>query len=588
MTPREASPSPRPQARAAPQVATLPMEVQRRTAIAVIGELQEELGVWKRRAEASEQRVVQLDEENAQLRAKVASLEETVKALRKKLAQVRREGKRSAGPFRRNKRKQRRNKPGRKKGEGTFSHLDSAPESPDTTHVEVPAPGSCDCGGTLEFLQYEEVSNTDPPKEVRPHVTKFRMAVCRCHDCGATVRGRHPDVAPDQYGATAHRYGDRMMAVCHVLHYGMGIPQRAVPHVVEMLVGVKLTQSALNQDATRRSEAELNWEYTALRRSMKTEPVGHTDATGWRVDGEAAQMMVYTNEKSTVYDIQKNYRNEEIRDVFPSDYEGTLVGDGAKVFNAKKLSKVRQQKCLFHGLKMIREVHETQEGEAREFGEQLKGMLQQGIALWHDYHAGRTQEYRAKVADLEGRLAEHLRDRTMTDDDNRRLLKFFGEHHRKGNLTRFLHDPRVPPTNNRAELELRFLIPARKVSQCSKNERGAHARKVLTSLIRTEKRKMVNEQSENNKPYTDQRTLQAEERERHKLKGVDVPTKLPTGPSRPVAQVESQARQARSVGPSHPTLINRVTNLFRREKQILRTAKEVVDRILGSPRSRSP
>jgi len=217
------------------QSAAIPMEVQRRTAAAVIDELQQELAQWKRRAEEAVQ-------ENEKLRAHIAALEEMIEKLRQEIAQIKREGKRSAGPFSKNKRKSPRKKRGRKKGQGRFSHLHDAPASPDTNHVDVPPPGKCDCGGSLEFLRYEEASTTDPPADIRPHVTKFRVPVCRCRRCGATVRGKHPDLAPDQYGATAHRYGDRMMAVGHLLHYGMGIPQQKVPAIVEMVTGVRPTQ----------------------------------------------------------------------------------------------------------------------------------------------------------------------------------------------------------------------------------------------------------------------------------------------------------------------------------------------------------
>jgi hypothetical protein len=380
-----------------------------------------------------------------------------------------------------------------------------------------------------------------------------------------------------------------MMAVGHVLHYGMGIPQRKVPAIVEMLTGVKLTQSALNQDAIRRSEAELDVDYKVLRDSMKAQAVGQTDATGWRVDGEPAQMIVYANGDATIYDIQEHYRNDEIREVFPDDYKGTLVGDGAKAFDAKKLTGVKQQKCIFHGLKLIRETLEKQNDEERKFGETLKGLLQEGLSLWHGYHDGNKRRYRAKVADLDERLTEHLREQTLSDDDNQRLLKFFGKHHRKGNLTRFLHDPTVPPTNNLSELELRFLIAARKVSQCSKNDSGAHAQKVLGSLIRTEKRKMEKEQRQSEKPYADQRTFQAAQRTGSEPK-VDAPPKPRTRTSRPaVKHVELQVEQSRDASPPHPAeLLDRITDLFQTAKQRLRTAKEVIARIFDSPRSRSP
>jgi transposase len=565
-----------------PQAAAIQMEVQRRTAVSVIGELQQERSLWKLRAEVAESRVAELVHDDEKLRANVVALEETIEALRKEIAQLKREGKRSAGPFSKNKRKHPRNRRGRKKGQGRFSNLQEAPASPDTTHVDVPTPGGCDCGGSLELLRYEEASNTDPPEDLRPHVTKFRVPVCRCRRCGATVRGKHPDLAPDQYGATAHRYGDRMMAVGHLLHYGMGVPQRKVPAIVEMFTGVRPTQSTFNQDATRRSEADLKPDYKALRDSMKDQAVGHTDATGWRVDGEAAQMMVYANGDATVYDIQEHYRNDEIREVFPGNYKGTLVGDGAKAFDANALSGVKQQKCIFHGLKLIREAHEKQEGEKREFGELLKGMLQDGLLLWHGYHEGKKRGYRAKVAKLDERITEHLRERTLNDDDNQRLLKFFGEHHRKGNLTRFLHDPRVPPTNNLSELELRFLITARKVSQCSKNLKGAEAQKVLGSLIRTEKRKMEKEQRQSQKPYADQRTFQAEERKGNESKP-DAPFAPRSKPSR------TAVKQVDNASPSHPPgLLDRVTGILRRARHRWQQAEAAINRVFGRPQSRAP
>lgn len=50
---------------------------------------------------------------------------------------------------------------------------------------------------------------------------------------------------------------------------------------------------------------------------------------------------------------------------------------------------------------------------------------------------------------------------------------------------RFLDDPRVEPTNNRAERTLRSRVVARKVSHCSRNERGANTYAILKSLAAT-------------------------------------------------------------------------------------------------------
>src|SRR5262249_47216626 len=69
--------------------------------------------------------------------------------------------------------------------------------------------------------------------------------------CRRRVRGRHPEVAPDQFGATAHRLGSRAQAAAHALYYGDGIPQRKVPGVLRSLTGLKVTQGALTQSAIR-------------------------------------------------------------------------------------------------------------------------------------------------------------------------------------------------------------------------------------------------------------------------------------------------------------------------------------------------
>jgi transposase len=55
------------------------------------------------------------------------------------------------------------------------------------------------------------------------------------------MRGQHPDLAPDQYGATAHRLGPRAMAAAHILYYQVGIPVRKMPLVLNTLTGLVLT-----------------------------------------------------------------------------------------------------------------------------------------------------------------------------------------------------------------------------------------------------------------------------------------------------------------------------------------------------------
>jgi hypothetical protein len=83
-----------------------------------------------------------------------------------------------------------------------------------------------------------------------------------------------------------------------------------------------------------------------------------------------------------------------------------------------------------------------------------------------------ADEFTDKAKEVKDLVSYHLRDRTLTDEDNQRLLNGLGAHDDHGHLMRFPETPFTEPTNNRAERMLRPAVIARKVSQCSKTQQG--------------------------------------------------------------------------------------------------------------------
>jgi transposase len=418
----------------------------------------------------------------------IAELTAKIEALQAEVERLKREGPRQAAPFSKGTRVAAPKKPGRKPGKGLFRYRAAPQRVPlPGAFIEVPGTHSAcpACGGQLVAAGAEWVSTTELPAAVRPHVRQFRVAVRQCRACGQRVRGQHPELAPDQYGATAHRVGERVMASAHVLHYGIGVPLRKVPAVLAVLTGVRVTQSALTQDARRRAAGSVGAAYEQLRARVPEAAAVHTADTGWRVGGEPAQLMAFETAAVTVYQIRERHRNQEVREVVPAEYKGVLVTDRGRSYDAQELAGVRQQKCLAHLQRSLSEVLAHQRGKARAFGSQLKGLFRQALDLWHDYHEGKRRGFAAHAQHLKDAITHHLRDRPLKDPDNQRLLNELGWHHDRGNLLRFLDDPRIEPTNNRAERALRPAVIARKVSQCSKNAQGAQTFAVFTSVIRT-------------------------------------------------------------------------------------------------------
>jgi len=130
-------------------------------------------------------------------------------------------------------------------------------------------------------------------------------------------------------------------------------------------------------------------------------------------------------------------------------------------------------------------VEESKAGRARQFSRTLKELLQRAIALSAKKNELDAAAYEKQVGELKDELTLHLRDRVLSDEDNQRLLNGVGAQHHRVRVLSFLTEEGLEPTKNRAERDLRPAVVARKVSHCSRNERGARAFEAFTSAPET-------------------------------------------------------------------------------------------------------
>jgi len=95
-------------------------------------------------------------------------------------------------------------KPGRKVGQGKFEGR-QAPSEEDLSSLEevVVHTEVCACGGELEGQGFEFVSVTELPAIPKAVIKGYRVEIKGCKCCGKKYRGRHNEIAEDQYGAPA-------------------------------------------------------------------------------------------------------------------------------------------------------------------------------------------------------------------------------------------------------------------------------------------------------------------------------------------------------------------------------------------------
>ena len=278
-----------------------------------------------------------------QLLAEVAPLRTENAALKAQLEQRTRDAKRQAAPFPKGQRKAQPKRPGRKPGRGHFTFRTlPRPDQWTAQPIEVRQPepfGPC-CGEARHEQRVDFAAITAIPPQPRPIVPPDRAWVDHGPTCDTTVRAPHPDLAPDPYGATAHRRGPRVMAAAHATPYGLGVAVRKVPAVLRLDTGARLTPSAITQDALRRVSGSIGREDQALRDQVPTSDVVSTEDTGWRVGGDPAQWMIFVADTATVFQVRARHRTEEVREVIGDASAGVLVTDRGQSDDANQAAEV--------------------------------------------------------------------------------------------------------------------------------------------------------------------------------------------------------------------------------------------------------
>lgn len=405
-----------------------------------------------------------------------------------------RELKRAKAPFSKGVRKASPKPPGRRAGQGHFTRRAVPEIGPEDKVIELDAPLPADerdcprCDVPLQTSN-EVVTIEDMPQRPSRVITRITVEVGVCPLCGHRARGEHPSLGPHQCGANAHQVGPGVLSQALALHYQSGLPLRRVPQVIKQTTGIVLTQSALTQTAGKLSEpgAVMHTHYQSLRKTVAASEVVNTDDTGWRVSATLAFLMGFFTADTAYYQIRRRHRHQEVLEVLGEGFAGKLGTDRGKSYEATALRGLAMQKCLSHLLKNLSEVEAGKTGRAKSFSTRLKATLREGLVLWQDYRRGgmELESYRREGREISGKLTHQLRERTLTDVDNQRLLDGIAYQHEKGRLVLFLEHPQIEPTNNRAERGLRPAVIARKVSQCSKNERGARTYSVMKTLFTT-------------------------------------------------------------------------------------------------------
>lgn len=309
----------------------------------------------------------------------------------------------------------------------------------------------------LDDPDFKLTKKTLTKQLVKIHMTmeviEYQAAVYRNSRTGETVHAPFPEGVVDDVN-----YDGSVKAFLFLLNNECCVSIDKSRRMLSELTAGKLNISKgminkLSKEFSDKSKAEQK----EILHKVMSSPVLHTDCTNARENGNNAYVFIsVTPEGEAIYSASHKKGFEGVAGTPVQDYMGILVHDHEKTFFSYGSA---HQECLAHVLRYLKDSIQNEPGKT--WSGQMRALLQEMIHYRNGLSEG-TQPDAERVKIFEKRYSEilDLAEQEYLDEpasdyyrDGYNLFKRMKEYQDAHLL--FLHDGRVPATNNAAERMLR-------------------------------------------------------------------------------------------------------------------------------------
>lgn len=284
-------------------------------------------------------------------------------------------------------------------------------------------------------------------------VTEYHADIYHNSKTGERVHAPFPKGVVDDIN-----YGGSIRAFLFLLNNDCCISIDKSRRFLSDLTGGKLNISKGMISRLCRSFAEKTGpEQKKLFADMLLSPVMHTDCTNARVNGKSAYVFVCaTPDGNALYFAREKKGHEGVKGTVAEDYQGILVHDHESTFYSYGTA---HQECLAHILRYLKDSMENE--PERTWNKQMHSLVQEMIHYRNSIPengkpdetavSGFEERYR-NILQKAGEEYEDIPPGRYYRDGYNLYLRMDGY---MENHLLFLHDLRVPATNNEAERLLR-------------------------------------------------------------------------------------------------------------------------------------
>ena len=299
--------------------------------------------------------------------------------------------------------------------------------------------------------------------------TLFEVYRAYCPKCRKAVEPEVPNVLP--YA----RFGLNLMLLVMYLKLGLRLPSNKICDYFMNMYNLSISDGEIYV-ILRQLKDVFEGYYKYLEKILKKSRIAHTDSTSWRINGKNYFSWVFITTGVVLYKIKKrNNHKVPLAVLGKSKNERILVVDRHSAFRtlAEKAGFLLQL-CWSHILQDSKEL-------ARDFGKEGKYVHKRLKEIFE-----RAKES-AGIPEMIGQLQGDIFQLTNRHYKHLTVWRFVNNLWKRdiNNLFRFVADSKIDPTNNISERQLRELVVIRKISNCSRSNKGAEITATLLSAIQT-------------------------------------------------------------------------------------------------------
>lgn len=351
--------------------------------------------------------------------------------------------------------------------------------------VEVASPRCCpQCGGCVSAVDLADAVNHFQEDIIDNvyQVVLYRHQAGQCDDCGSWVQKAGKDEILNS------RIGPFLRSQAIWLRNVIGISYRKIPQIIQEVYGITFTPAALIGFETVLAEKAEPIVDDIAKKLASSQGAVHADETYWITDGARSYFWVHGNLSYVHFHYDTSRAGQVSRGILGPDFAGTLVTDCYSGYFASVAGA--KQKCLAHLARRADVWQKLTDADSddHQFFEDIKQFVKRGCT----FHRQRAQDgitpkqqsaekawLRQEQTRLETCLVSHEKAITL----QKRILRHSSE------WLIFVDDPRVPPTNNLAERDLRPLVVLRKITFGHRSDAGATRMAKLMTVAQTARRR---------------------------------------------------------------------------------------------------